>query len=218
MPRFQGALRFSRVDQPQGSEALRHFSSGRDAHARVVNKLVKKQYNGTALHRPVIWVLQDVSSTRPRTVGVCGWRERKLHPDEHTPPQGIVYIHVIGVSARYRGQWLADDLRCTRLGHHLLAESLREILRAYPAGQMPAVWASVAQKNVSSHAMFSAFAFLRSQPGCRQKRYPGVPAWLAWTPGEIVRYVPPAILPAQPGEQSSRASLTSGLRNRIGLG
>lgn len=177
MPEFRGRYRFRRVQTPRGDSALRGFTCGVDDHG--VDMLVKNQFVGKKCARyPAIWILEDITTATPRTMGVSAWILWASPVARIPKPLDEVYVHMIALAAPYRRHWLPKpDNR--RLGHLLLAESLTQIKSDWSPNPMPAVWASVAQHNEKSANMFGAHGFTRYFP---------VPGWseaIVWRPPNL---------------------------------
>jgi hypothetical protein len=155
MPSSEGNYRLRVLGEAKKDVALRRFSSGWRLHARQVNKLVRKQYRGTAKDHPTFLVMEDMSRSPPRTMGVCAWRLRPLGDAPSPGDDNDHYLHVIGVSRRYRGHVLDNYVT---VGTVLLGAALEQV-ETECGGIMPLVWAFIAPSNFRSHRLFNHHDF-----------------------------------------------------------
>jgi hypothetical protein len=99
--------------------------------------------------------MEDMSQSPPRTMGVCAWLLRPLGDWPNPRFENDHYVHVIGVSRRYRGHVLDNDVT---VGTVLLGAALEQV-EAECAGIMPLVWAFIAPTNFPSHTLFDHHDF-----------------------------------------------------------
>ena len=156
MQALEGRPRFSVIKEPKQDARLKDFTCGTaEKWERDVNEMVEKQYLGTAIRHPTMVAMESVSGD---LLGVCGFCPRPVDIPVPGPLQSEpAYIHVIGLSAGYRG-WRLEDKK-TRLGAALLANTLKKIAVAWSGNEMPAVWALVAPANKDSNNMFESQGF-----------------------------------------------------------
>jgi hypothetical protein len=166
-----GEITYRKIPEPRAHPALARFRCGLGGRARAVNKLVRRQYRGKAIHHPAVLAMQHTDTKANRTIGLAAWRPRRI-PAIAERPGAQIYIHLIGISRRYRGHTLPDG---TPLGQALLGATLQRITHEH-GGETPLIWALVAPRNERSNRMFASNEFTLIAPA-REARSRHLPPW-----------------------------------------
>jgi ribosomal protein S18 acetylase RimI-like enzyme len=168
VPVLDGPPRFSIVVEPKGDARLKNFSCGEaEKWEGFANRVVAKHYLGTAGMPLTLVAMEDPSG---ELLGLCGFRPMEVGFD---PPGRRMaeppYIHVIGLSRRYRGWTLAEG---PTLGSAMLVGTMKKIALLWPGEAMPAIWALVSPENTSAHQLFQRHGFgLIGKPEGDDRRY-----------------------------------------------
>jgi hypothetical protein len=147
------------VERPARYQPLQDFSCGPGAQPweRHVNNVAQRLAHGQAIPQALV-VLEDATSA---LVGVCSfWLRELLLPPRQAPLRDSLYINIIAIHQRFRGQRLHDR---SRPSDALLAGVLAH-MRATHRGALPHVYALVAPNNLSAHALFARHGFGEISP------------------------------------------------------